>query len=130
MSPAFVILVLALVLSILIGRDLTKWAIGASKKLDEKKRAAQTLAAKLRDYGLKQIPAMLEDFVVGDWTDMVNNIHDFARLLNIGGDDAILKELDSTFQNVLDKKLSTPEGLAYLQAKVASATQPTPPVKS
>jgi hypothetical protein len=35
------------------------------------------------------------------------------------GNDAIEKELESTYENVLDKKLATPEGMALVKAKIA-----------
>ena len=53
------------------GREVGKWLFGANEKLMAKKRAAQTLAAKLRDAGLKLLPALLEDFAVGDVSDML-----------------------------------------------------------
>lgn len=33
--------------------------------------------------------------------------------------DAIIKELEQTYENVLARKLATPEGLAYIKAKIA-----------
>ena len=78
------------------------------------------MAAKLRDAGLKLIPQLLDDFVIGDWQDAADRIHEFARLVEVGGDAAITKELDGTFSNMLDAKLATPEGLALIQAKIAA----------
>jgi hypothetical protein len=115
--------ILAIALSIVVGKDVAQWALSENKKLGEKKRAAQALATKLRDAGLKQIPAMLEDFAIGDVQDMLDRIHDFSRLVLVGGDEAITKELSQTFDNVLAAKLKTPEGLAYLTAKVADAAK-------
>ena len=118
MTPTFVIWILALAVAVLVGRDVAKWALSANKKLDSKKRAAQFLATKLRDAGLKQIPAMLEDFVIGDWQDMVDHIHEFSRLV-AAGNDAIEKELGGTWNSMLDAHLSSPEGLALIKAKIA-----------
>ena len=83
-----------------------------------KKRAAQVLAAKLRDNGLKLLPSLLEDFAVGDVQDMVERIHDVAKLVE-SGSDAIEKELEQTYENVLGRKLGTPEGMALIKAKIA-----------
>jgi len=48
----------------------------------------------------------------------VEKIHDVAKLID-SGSDAILRELEATYENVLAKKLATPEGLAYIKAKIA-----------
>jgi len=117
MNPIVVIWILAVVVSILVGREAGKWLFGQNAKLMIKKRAAQVLAAKLRAMGLKLLPALLEDFACGDVQDMVEKIHDVAKLIEAGSD-AIEKELEQTFQNVLAKKLATPEGLAYVKAQL------------
>jgi hypothetical protein len=80
------------------------------------------LAAKLRAKGLVEIPALLDDYVVGDVRDAVERIHELARMIEIGGDDAICKELDGTFAGMLAAKLATADGLAFVQAQVAAAT--------
>lgn len=126
MSPTLVIWILAVAVCVLVGRDLGKWLFGANEKLMTKKRAAQKLATVLRDNGLKLLPALLEDFAVGDVHDMVEKIHDVAKLID-SGSDAILRELEATYENVLARKLATPEGLAYIRAKIAEIETPPAP---
>ena len=123
MSPLIVIWILSALVSIFVGYEVTKWALGANKKLEARKRDAQRLAAKLRDYGLKLIPTLLEDFVISDWQDAADRIHDLARLIELG-DESIIKELDGTFNTVLETKLKSPEGLALIQAKIAALPPP------
>ena len=118
MNPTVVIWILAAVVAVLVGREVGKWLYGENTKLMAKKRAAQVLAAKLRDNGLKLLPSLLEDFAVGDVQDMVEKIHDVAKLVE-SGSDAIEKELEQTYENVLAKKLATPEGMALIKAKIA-----------
>jgi len=118
MNPIVVIWILAVVVAVLVGREVGKWLFGENAKLMQKKRAAQVLAGKLRAAGLKWIPALLEDFAVGDVQDMVEKIHDLAKLVEAGSD-AIEKELEATYENVLAKKLTTSEGLALIKAKIA-----------
>jgi len=130
MNPTVVIWILAAVVAVLIGREVGKWLYGENTKLMAKKRAAQVLAAKLRDNGLKLLPSLLEDFAVGDVQDMVEKIHDVAKLVE-SGSDAIEKELEQTYENVLARKLATPEGMALIKAKIAEiegapAAGPTP----
>ncbi len=125
MNPIVVIWILAVVVAVLVGREVGKWLFGQNAKLMQKKRSAQVLAAKLRDNGLRLLPALLEDFAVGDVQDMVEKIHDVAKLVE-SGSDAIEKELEATYQNVLAKKLATPEGLALVKAKIAEIEAPAP----
>ena len=118
MNPTVVIWILAAVVAVLVGREVGKRLFDVNAKLMAKKRAAQVLAAKLRDNGLKLLPALLEDFAVGDVQDMVEKIHDVAKLVE-SGSDAIEKELEQTYENVLARKLATPEGMALIKAKIA-----------
>ena len=118
MNPTVVIWILAAVVAVLVGREVGKRLFDVNTKLMAKKRAAQVLAAKLRDNGLKLLPALLEDFAVGDVQDMVEKIHDVAKLVE-SGSDAIEKELEQTYENVLTRKLATPEGMALIKAKIA-----------
>ena len=128
MNPTVVIWILAAVVAVLVGREVGKRLFDVNAKLMVKKRAAQVLAAKLRDNGLKLLPALLEDFAVGDVQDMVEKIHDVAKLVE-SGSDAIEKELEQTYENVLTKKLATPEGMALIKAKIAEIEgAPTVPV--
>lgn len=120
MNPTVVIWILAVALAVLLGREVGKWLFGTNEKLMAKKRAAQKLAGKLRDAGLRLIPALLEDFAVGDVQDMVEKIHDVCKVVDAGSD-AIERELQGTFDNVLAKKLATPEGMALLKAKITDA---------
>ena len=105
MNPTVVIWILAAVVAVLVGREVGKWLFGENAKLMAKKRAAQVLAAKLRDNGLKLLPSLLEDFAVGDVQDMIEKIHDVAKLVE-SGSDAIEKELEQTYENVLDRRSS------------------------
>jgi hypothetical protein len=118
MNPTVVIWILAAVVAVLVGREVGKRLFDVNAKLMAKKRAAQVLAAKLRDNGLKLLPSLLEDFAVGDVQDMVEKIHDVAKLVE-SGSDAIEKELEQTYENVLAKKLATPEGMALIKARIA-----------
>ena len=68
------------------------------------------------------MPALLEDFAVGDVNDLLEKIHDTAKLVE-AGNDAIEKELEATYENVLAKKLATPEGMALVKAKIAEIEQ-------
>ncbi len=118
MNPTVVIWILAAVVCVFVGREVGMLLFGANKDLIAKKRAALTLATKLRDAGLKLLPTLLEDFSVGGVDDLLQKIHDTAKLVE-SGSDAIEKELEQTYENVLGRKLGTPEGMALIKAKIA-----------
>ena len=126
MNPTVVIWILAVAVALLVGREVGKYLFGANEKLMQKKRAAQTLANVLRDNGLKLLPALLDDFAVGDINDFVEKMHDLAKLVE-AGNDAIVKELEATYENVLAKKLATLEGMALIKAKIAEIEGPAAP---
>ena len=118
MNPILVIWILAILCAIFVGREIGRWLFGENTKLQTRKREAQVLAGKLRAAGLKWIPSLLEDFAVGDLQDMFEKIHDLSKVAEAGSD-AIEKELEGTYERVLDAKLQTPEGLAVVKAKIA-----------
>ncbi|MGD0900452.1 MAG: hypothetical protein ABR915_21680 [Thermoguttaceae bacterium] len=128
MNPTVVLLILVALVCVLLGREAGKYLFGVNEKLVEKKRAAQALAIRLRAAGLTLLPKLLEDFVVGDVSDLLTKIHDLAKLVE-AGNDAIEKDLEATYENVLDTKLATPEGMALIKAKIAvieKASAPPP----
>jgi len=105
---------------IVVGKYLGTWLFGAKKEVSGIKRAAQSLSISLREAGLKRIPAMLDEFVVGDADDLFNGLKDLALVLK-AGNESIVKELDATFDRCLNAKLSTPEGRALVEAKLNDA---------
>ena len=103
MNPTVVIWILAAVVCVFVGREVGKLMFGANKDLIAKKRAALTLATKLRDAGLKLLPTLLEDFSVGGVDDLLQKIHDTAKLVE-SGSDAIEKELEADLRERVDEE--------------------------
>ncbi len=101
-----------------IGRVVGKWFFGVDAKLKERKRAALKLAIALREYGMRLLPSCLEAYAVFDVPEMIEKMREAETLID-AGPDSILKELDATYDRVLDKKLSTPEGRSLMKAKIA-----------
>ena len=96
-------------------------------EVENRRRAAAKLAAKLQEMGLRKLPEFLIDYSVGDYSGMANKIHMIAELF-LSGDDPVLAEVDSVFRNVLDAKLKTDEGRAFIAAKLAEAMKAVTPV--
>jgi len=90
--------------------------------VEQRRLAAAQVAGKLQSYGLKRVPTLLTAYSVGDYSGFVHELGNMVRLF-LDGEDAIVKELDATFDRVLAVKLASPEGRALLTAKL-SETKP------
>ncbi len=101
---------------------IVKWLFTKDTEIENRRRAAAKLAAKLQEVGLRKLPDFLIDYSVGDYSGMANKIHMLAELV-LSGEAPLLAEVDSVFRNVLDAKLKTDEGRAFLAAKLAEATK-------
>jgi hypothetical protein len=108
------------VLAVIVGKWLGVKLFGAKKDVSNLRRSAQVLSIALRDAGLKRLPVILEQFVVGDVPDLLDSIHEMSIVVK-SGNDAILKELADTFDRVLGMKLQSPEGRAAIKIRVLEA---------
>lgn len=114
------IYVVVAIACLLVGREVGKLLFKTKKDLTGLRKAAQSLAIALREHGLRRLPEVLEAFTVGEVDDLLQNIREFAIVAK-SGNEAILKELDGTFERCLGVKLSTPEGRAVIAARLAEA---------
>jgi len=105
---------------LVVGKWLgSKW-FGVKKDISGLKRAAQRLSIMFRERGLKRIPTMFDEFVIGDVDDLFQSMKDFAIMVG-DGEEAIAKELDGAFERSLTTRLSSPEGRAALKVKLEAA---------
>lgn len=88
---------------------------------ENRRRAAAQMAQTLSGYGLTQLPKVLTDYSVGDYSGLASSVHDAAKLF-LSGEEAVLKEFKEVFERILTKRLATDEGRAYVQARLADAT--------
>ena len=116
-----VIWVLVAIAAVIIGRQAGQWLFTGKKQISGLKRAAQSLAIALRAQGLTRTPAALEEFVIGDVDDLLVSIKDFATIVG-AGNEAIIKELEATYDRVLGEKLKTPEGRALLYSLILNSS--------
>jgi hypothetical protein len=108
------------VMAYFVGREIGKRWFGVKKDVSGMRRSAQQLAIVLREHGLRRLPTMLEAFVVGDVDDLFDDIKTFAEMVKMGNE-AIVKELEGTFDRMLGVKLNSPEGRALIKARVEAA---------
>ncbi len=106
----------------LLAYFIGKWLFTKDTEIENRRRAAAKLAAKLQAIGLKKTPEFLIDYSVGDYSGMANKIHMLADLF-LSGEEPVLAEVDTVFRTVLDAKLKTEEGRAFIAAKLAEVTK-------
>jgi hypothetical protein len=105
---------------VLIGTEAGKLLFAGNDKLAAKKRSIQSLSVALREIGMRVIPDALDEFVIADANGLLEKLHDLSTILK-AGNETMIKEVQATFDSMLNKKLSTPEGRALIEAKLAEA---------
>ena len=112
-----------LVLVPVVGFLAAKWLFQKDTEIENRRRGAAKLAAVLQTYGLKKTPEFLVDYSVGDFSGMAHKIADLARLF-LDGEEHVVKEFQQVFDRVLEAKLQTDEGRAYIAAKLSETAKP------
>jgi len=109
---------------------VVRWMFRKDTEIEDRRRAAAELAGVLSGLGLRKIPDFLIDYSVGDYSGMGKKIADLARLF-LSGEAAVLEEFKEAFGRVLDAKLKTPEGRAYIRVKLedSDTADPSPVAK-
>lgn len=115
--------ILILVLVPLVGFLAAKWLFQKDTEIENRRRGAAKLAAVLQTYGLKKTPEFLIDYSVGDYSGMAHKISDLARLF-LDGEEHVVKEFQQVFDRVLEAKLQSDEGRAYVAAKLSETAKP------
>jgi hypothetical protein len=123
LSPAIIAL---MVLVPITGYFVVKWVFTKDTESEKRKKAANRMAGTLRSAGLRHLPEFLEDYAVGDWSGMAKKVYMIAEMIN-GGEEVVLTELNTVFGRVLEAKLATEEGRAFLSAKLKEVTVPAVP---
>jgi len=101
-----------------LGRQLFKRGFQFDTRVEDRRRAAAKLAGVLSQYGLVRIPDLLIDYSVGDYSGMGEHVVEVTKLF-LAGERAVLDEFEKVFASVLNAKLRTDEGRAYVAARLA-----------
>lgn len=115
-----------LVLVVAVGFLAAKWMFQKDTEAEDRRRSAAKLAATLTAYGLVELPNLLIDYSVGDYSGMGERVKQLAQKF-AAGEEAVVKEFDQVFERVLVKKLQTEAGRALIAAKLSDAVVPTDP---
>jgi hypothetical protein len=102
------------------------WLFKKDEELEDARRAATEVCGVLNSLGCKRTAAFVMDWVVRDYSSMCKKVVDLARLLT-SSPDAVAGEFGKVFEGVLDAKLLTDSGRAYVAAKLQDACKKSDP---
>lgn len=119
-------LLAVVVLLAVAGFVVGKWAFGKDTEVEDRRRAAAKLAGVLSKYGLVKTPDFLIDYSVGDYSGMGQKLKALVDLF-LNGEEAVVKEFEQVFDNVLVAKLKSEAGRALIAAKLADSVKSTDP---
>ena len=125
-ASAITIAVLSFIIACGAAYAAVTWLFKKDTEVENLRRGAAKLAAKLQEFGLKKIPEFLIDYSVGDYSGMLKKIEQLAELF-LSGEVHVMQELDAVYQNVLAAHLKTEAGRTLLAAKLADAVKPSDP---
>lgn len=108
------------------GFVIGKWAFKKDTEIEDRRRAAAKLAGVLAKYGLIKTPEFLIDYSVGDYSGMTQKLKALVELF-LNGEEAVVKEFEQVFDNVLVARLKSEAGRALIAAKLADSAKSTDP---
>lgn len=115
---------IAFAAAFLVGR----WLYSTDEKVVTRRKRAGQVAQIYSKFGYTEVPALLTDYSAGAYADLAENFDTYCKTV-LKDDTALLAEINKTFGNMLDAQLATPEGLALVQAKIATLASPATPAK-
>lgn len=104
------------------GYFAAQWLFKKDTEVEERRRAAGRLASSLREMGFRELPEFFIDYSVGDYSGMCYKLKQLSEKM-FAGEKAVMAELDTVFDKLLEIKLNTPEGRSQVKAKFDEATK-------
>ena len=95
----------------------SKWLFKKDTEVENRRRAAAHLANKLTEMGFKELPVFFLNYAVGDYSGMAYKLSEVARTM-MGGEKAVLAEMDDVFTKLLAIKLNTSDGRFAVKSKL------------
>ena len=96
-----------------------KWLFRKDTEIENRRRRAVELSAKLTGLGFKSMAELFMDYAVGDYSGMFSKMAMVVEKLR-GNDKDILADLSDVFDNLLKIKLACQEGRAMVKAELES----------
>jgi hypothetical protein len=96
-----------------------KWAFKKDTEIENRRRAAGQLAAKLKEMGFTELPELFIDYSVGDYSGLGSKIKAVAQKM-MSGEKAVLAEISDVFDKLLKIRLATIEGRMMVKSELES----------
>lgn len=106
----------------------SKWLFKKDTEVENRRRAAGLLAAKLTEMGFKELPLFFIAYSIGDYSGMAHMLGTIAQKM-MSGEKAVLAELEDVFGKLLTIKLNSTEGRHLVKTKLAEVEKLLAPVK-
>ncbi len=125
-STPIIIAVLAFVVAGLLAEKVVKWGTKEQEGVVERRRAARELASTIKETGQDDFAEFVNNLSDGDIKSLIEKVHSFAVTVKAGGKSLLVKNGDKIFKSILNEKLNTAEGRAWLSALLVEATPAKP----
>lgn len=96
-----------------------KWAFRKDTEIEDRRRKAIDMSARLTQMGFKSMASLFQDYAVGDYSGMFSKMSMVVEKLR-GNDRDILADLSDVFDNLLKMKLALKEGRTMVRAELES----------
>lgn len=96
-----------------------KWLFRKDTEIENRRRRAVELSAKLTGLGFKSMAELFMDYAVGDYSGMFSKMAMVVEKLR-GNDKDVLADLSDVFDNLMKMKLATQEGRALVRTELES----------
>ena len=128
--------IVCIVLAIAAAYFAVKWLFRKDTEIENRRRRAVELSAKLTGLGFKSMAELFMDYAVGDYSGMFSKMAMVVEKMR-GNDKDILADLSDVFDNLMKMKLATQEGRALVRSELESVERmlappvaPVEPVKA
>ncbi len=120
--------IVIIVLAAVAAYFAVKWLFRVDTAIENRRRRAIELSAKLTGLGFKSMAELFMDYAVGDYSGMFSKMAMVVEKLK-GNDKDILADMSDVFDNLMKIKLATQEGRALVKSELESVEKMlTPPV--
>ena len=96
-----------------------KWAFRKDTEIEDRRRKAIDMSARLTQMGFTSMAKVFEDYAVGDYSGMFSKVAMVVEKLR-SNDKDILADLSDVFDNLLKMKLALKEGRALVRSELES----------
>ena len=104
-----------------------KWCFRVDTAIENRRRKAIELSARLTAMGFKSMSEIFMDYAVGDYSGMFSKVSMVVERLR-GNDKDILADLSDVFDNLLSIKLACQEGRTMVRSELESVEKMLAPV--